>query len=183
MYRNQFFLWNFSVFQIVKASPYCLGKKLVEFDCHLPFTENIKMPNAKLCVLTRFLLSFFPCIRTIWHRNQETWKNFLLFSLLFGKKVGIFGICWAISEILTDLESAFKSGSIEHLQTIVAWILATRTFLLTQFLRETFDFVKSIWKKNTLTFPIINSIILIYFLCVSFLIAVHLVSIFSFLSN
>ena len=26
-------------------------------------------------VLTGFLLFFFPCIRTIWHQIQETWKN------------------------------------------------------------------------------------------------------------
>ena len=95
-------------------------------------------------MLTRFLLSFFPCIRTIWHRNTYFLNFFCCFSSFLEKKVGIFGICWDISEILTDLESAFKTGSFEHLKTIVAWILATRTFLLTQFLRETFDFVKSI---------------------------------------
>ena len=100
-------------------------------------------------MLTRFLLSFFPCIRTIWHRNTYFLNLFCCFSSFLEKKVGIFGICWDISEILTDLESAFKTGSFEHLKTIVAWILATRTFLLTQFLRETFDFVKSIWKSNT----------------------------------
>ena len=47
------------------------------------------------------------------------------------KKVGIFGICWDISKILTDSESAFKSGAFEHLKTFVARILGTRTFLLT----------------------------------------------------
>ena len=46
------------------------------------------------------------------------------------KKVGNFGICWDISNIFTDSESAFKSGQFEHLKTIVAWILGTRTFVL-----------------------------------------------------
>ena len=32
------------------------------------------------------------------------------------------------SKILTDSESAFKTGQFEHLKTIVAWILGTRTF-------------------------------------------------------
>ena len=116
--------------------------------------------------LTRFLLSFFPCIRTIWHRNTYFLNFFCCFSSFLEKKVGIFGICWDISEILTDLESAFKTGSFKHLKTIVAWILATRTlFLLTQFSKlQVFDLVKSIWKYQTLTFPSINSITLIYFL-------------------
>ena len=93
-------------------------------------------------MLTRFLLSFFPCIRTIWHRNTYFLNFFCCFSSFLEKKVGIFGICWDISEILTDSESAFKSGAFEHLKTIVAWILGTRTlFLLTQFSElQVFDF-------------------------------------------
>ena len=90
-------------------------------------------------VLTRFLLSFFPCIRTIWHRNTYFLNFFCCFSSFLEKKVGIFGICWDISEILTDSESAFKSGAFEHLKTIVAWILGTRTLFCTQLFEEEFD--------------------------------------------
>ena len=56
-------------------------------------------------------------------------SNFHKFSPNWQKKVGIFGICWDISKILTDSESALKTGQFEHLKTFVARILGTRTFL------------------------------------------------------
>ena len=109
------------------------------------------MPNAKLCAdkISSLFLSLYSNDLAPKSRNLKKFSAF--FPPFWNKKVAISGICWDISEILTDLESAFKSGSFEHLKTIVAWILATRTFLLTQFLRETFDFVKSIPVLQSIT--------------------------------
>ena len=120
-----------------------------------------------------FIFEFLNCWKNIGKfrylivRFQFTGKKEAqsIYSPDFCKNVAISVNFWASSEIFTDLRSAFDSGSDKHLKTSVASIFPARTFLLTQFLRETFDFVKSIWNK-TVTFPIIiiNSISLIYFL-------------------
>ena len=52
------------------------GSSKRNFWCkeHSCSSKIVKVSNFSP-VFTRFLLSFFPCIRTIWHRIQETWKN------------------------------------------------------------------------------------------------------------
>ena len=44
----------------------CSSKKIVKVS---------NFPPVLTGFLLSFFLSFFPCIRTIWHRIQETWKN------------------------------------------------------------------------------------------------------------
>ena len=52
------------------------GSSKRDFWCkeHSCSSKIVKVGNFPP-VLTGFILSFFPCIRTIWHRIQETWKN------------------------------------------------------------------------------------------------------------
>jgi hypothetical protein len=52
------------------------GSSKRNFWCneHSCSSKIVKVSNFSP-VFTGFLLSFFPCIRTIWHRIQETWKN------------------------------------------------------------------------------------------------------------
>jgi len=59
------------------------GSSKRNFWCkeHSCSSKIVKVSNFPP-VLTGFLLSFFPCIRTIWHRIQETWKKHL-FSCLY----------------------------------------------------------------------------------------------------
>ena len=59
------------------------GSSKRNFWCneHSCSSKIVKVSNFSP-VFTGFLLSFFPCIRTIWHRIQETWKKHL-FSCLY----------------------------------------------------------------------------------------------------
>ena len=94
---------------------------------------RIGLPFALISLWNLFFSSYYS-----YQTNDQSDIN-ILFSFLQistnlaqidTKKVGISGICWHISKILTDLESAFDSGQSEHLKSIVAWILGTRTFVL-----------------------------------------------------
>ena len=92
------------------------------------------MPNF----LWNFFSSFPSNERSIWHKSDINPRLFF-FLQIFGKKVGNFGICWDISNFFTDLESAFKSGQFEHLKTIVAWILGTRSGTMKLFFLAIFN--------------------------------------------
>ena len=110
--------------------PYCIGKKLVEF--------------ALISLWNLFSSSLPSNERSIWHRLPISFfSSFHKFSPNWQKKVGISGICWDISEILTDSESAFKTGSFEHLKTIVAWMIRYPDFISTHSIFKTFKFL--IW--------------------------------------
>ena len=97
------------------------------------------------------LSPFLTYLLTYLHYLLTFWK----------KKSAISGICRDISEILTDSESAFKTGQFEHLKTFVAWILGTRTlFLLTQFskLTPSFWFCKIHFENiKHLHFPLLST--------------------------
>ena len=129
--------------------------------CHLLKVSKCLMLSF---VLTRFLLSFFPCIRTIWHRNTY-FLNFFCCSSSFLEKKSRY--LWHLLRYLRNsyrFRIRFQNGSIWAPQNDRSLNISYPDIFTHSIFERNFWFCKIHLKKKPVTFPIINSIILIYLL-------------------